>query len=66
MISFIIFLSFYLLPPFTAIDDQTRCKSMNYYLLKTFSRQPIQFGRFIARMLAGLVNTLKITRTSKV
>ncbi len=40
-------------------------KSMNYYLLKTFSRQPIQFGRFIARMLAGLVNTLKITRTSK-
>ncbi|WP_081033791.1 lysophospholipid acyltransferase family protein [Acinetobacter lactucae] len=40
-------------------------KSMNYYLLKTFSRQPIQFGRFIARMLAGLVNTLKSTRTSK-
>lgn len=40
-------------------------KSMNYQLLKTFSRQPIQFGRFLARLLAGLVNTLKITRTSK-
>ncbi|WP_144732151.1 lysophospholipid acyltransferase family protein [Acinetobacter oleivorans] len=40
-------------------------KSMNYYLLKTFSRQPIQFGRFLARMLAGLINTLKITKTSK-
>ncbi|KCX67554.1 hypothetical protein J560_4182, partial [Acinetobacter baumannii 855125] len=39
---------------------------MNYQLLKTFSRQPIQFGRFLARLLAGLVNTLKITRTSKV
>ncbi len=40
-------------------------KSMNYQLLKTFSRLPIQFGRSIARILAGLVNTLKITRTSK-
>ncbi|MNS12414.1 Lipid A biosynthesis lauroyl acyltransferase [compost metagenome] len=40
-------------------------KSMNYYLLKTFSRQPIKFGRFFARMLAGLINTLKITKTSK-
>ncbi|HAI53389.1 MULTISPECIES: lysophospholipid acyltransferase family protein [Acinetobacter calcoaceticus/baumannii complex] len=40
-------------------------KSMNYQLLKTFSRLPIQFGRSIARLLAGLVNTLKITKTSK-
>lgn len=40
-------------------------KSMNYFLLKTFSRQPIKFGRFLARMLAGLINTLKITKTSK-
>ncbi|CAI3123898.1 Lipid A biosynthesis lauroyltransferase [Acinetobacter calcoaceticus] len=40
-------------------------KSMNYFLLKTFSRQPIKFGRFFARMLAGLINTLKITKTSK-
>lgn len=38
---------------------------MNYQLLKTFSRLPIQFGRSIARLLAGLVNTLKITKTSK-
>ncbi|KCX81904.1 putative lipid A biosynthesis lauroyl acyltransferase domain protein [Acinetobacter baumannii 6112] len=35
---------------------------MNYQLLKTFSRLPIQFGRSIARLLAGLVNTLKKTK----
>ena len=40
-------------------------KSMNYQLLKTFSRQPIQFGRFLARLLAGLVNTLKLLEHQK-
>ena len=40
-------------------------KSMNYQLLKTFS-QPIQFGRFLARLLAGLVNTLKLLEHQKV
>lgn len=40
-------------------------KSMNYQLLKKFSRVPIQFGRSLARLLAGIVNTLKITKTSK-
>ncbi|MPW44335.1 lipid A biosynthesis acyltransferase [Acinetobacter guerrae] len=39
--------------------------SFNYRLLRFVSRQPIQFSRFIARMLAGLVNSLKITKTSR-
>lgn len=36
-----------------------------YRLLKFISRQPIQFSRFIARALAGLVNTLKVSKTSE-
>ena len=36
-----------------------------YRLLKFISRQPIQFSRFVARALAGLVNTLKISKTSE-
>jgi Kdo2-lipid IVA lauroyltransferase/acyltransferase len=36
-----------------------------YSLLKFISRQPIQFSRFIARMLAGLVNILKVSKTSE-
>ncbi|WP_130802127.1 lysophospholipid acyltransferase family protein [Acinetobacter ihumii] len=39
--------------------------SLNYRILKFISRQPIQFSRFMARMLAGLVNALKITKTSR-
>ena len=35
------------------------------FLLKVISQQPIQFSRFIARRLAGLVNLLKISKTSK-
>lgn len=35
-----------------------------YRLLKFVSRQPIQISRFIARGLAGLVNVLKISKTS--
>ncbi|MGE8559676.1 MAG: lysophospholipid acyltransferase family protein [Acinetobacter sp.] len=35
-----------------------------YRLLKFISRQPIQISRFIARMLAGLVNFLKMSKTS--
>lgn len=34
-------------------------------LLNFFSRQPIQFSRFIARMLAALINMLHITKTSE-
>jgi KDO2-lipid IV(A) lauroyltransferase len=35
-----------------------------YRLLKFVSRQPIQISRFIARTLAGLVNLLKLSKTS--
>ena len=35
------------------------------FLLKFISRQPLQFSRFIARGLAGLVNLLKVSQTSK-
>ena len=35
-----------------------------YRLLKFFSRQPIQMSRFIAQSLAGLVNLLKLSKTS--
>jgi KDO2-lipid IV(A) lauroyltransferase len=35
-----------------------------YGLLKFVSRQPIQISRFIAQSLAGLVNFLKISKTS--
>ena len=35
-----------------------------YRLLKFFSRQPIQISRFIAQSLAGLVNLLKLSKTS--
>ena len=35
-----------------------------YRLLKFLSRQPIQISRFIARSLAGLVNLLKMSKTS--
>lgn len=34
-------------------------------LLNFFSKQPIQFSRFYARILALIVNLLKITKTSK-
>lgn len=40
-------------------------QNTTYRLLKFISRQPIQFSRFIAKMLAGLVNTLKISKTSE-
>jgi KDO2-lipid IV(A) lauroyltransferase len=38
---------------------------LSYRLLKIISRQPIRVSRFIARILAGLVNTLKLSNTSK-
>ncbi|CAG69396.1 MULTISPECIES: lysophospholipid acyltransferase family protein [Acinetobacter] len=40
-------------------------RSFMYRLLKFISRQPIQLSRLFARMLAGLVNTLKLTKTSR-
>ena len=38
---------------------------LSYRLLKIISRQPIRVSRFIARILAGLMNTLKLSNTSK-
>ena len=35
-----------------------------YHLLKFLSRQPIKISRFIARSLAGVVNLLKLSKTS--
>ena len=40
-------------------------KSIISRLLPFISRQPIQFSRFIARMFAGVVNTLHLSKTSK-
>lgn len=46
------------------MTDQS-AQNTTYRLLKFISRQPIQISRFIARALAGLVNTLKISKTSE-
>lgn len=40
-------------------------QNTTYRLLKFISRQPIQFSRFFARNLAGLVNILKVSKTSE-
>ena len=45
------------------MTDNTPTDS-TYRLLKFISRQPIQISRFVARMLAGLVNFLKMSKTS--
>lgn len=45
----------------TTSDTQT----LTYRLLSLISRQPIRVSRFIARLLAGLVNILKLSNTSK-
>lgn len=39
--------------------------SMTTRLLNFFSRQPILFSRFFAKILAGIINTLHITKTSE-
>lgn len=39
-------------------------QNIAYSVLKFISRQPIQFSRWIAQALAGLVNILKISKTS--
>lgn len=46
------------------MTEQTK-NNNSYRLLNFVSRQPIQLSRFIARALAGLVNVLKITKTSE-
>lgn len=40
-------------------------QTSTYRLLNFVSRQPIQLSRFVAKMLAGLVNNFKISKTSK-
>lgn len=40
-------------------------QSMNYRLLKIISRQPLKFGRFFAGLLAGLINYVKISKTTR-
>ncbi|MEB6478297.1 lysophospholipid acyltransferase family protein [Acinetobacter vivianii] len=44
----------------------SRTTSSNYRLIKLLSRQPIQLGRFLARMVAGLVNTFQLSKLSKI
>lgn len=39
--------------------------SLAYRLLKLLSRQPLQISRSIARILAGMVNVLKVSKTSE-
>jgi len=46
------------------MTDKTS-KTMTDRLLQFVSRQPIQISRMIARSLAGLVNVLKISKTSQ-
>lgn len=45
---------------------QSRTISSNYRFIKLLSRQPIQLGRFLARMVAGLVNTFQLSKLSKI
>lgn len=45
---------------------QSRSSSSNYRLIKLLSRQPIQLGRFLARMVAGLVNTFQLSKLAKI
>lgn len=40
-------------------------QNSTYRLLNFVSRQPIQLSRFVAKMLAGLVNHLKLSKTSQ-
>jgi len=44
----------------------SRTISSNYRLIKLLSRQPIQLGRFLARTVAGLVNTFPLSKLSKI
>lgn len=44
----------------------SRTISSNYRLIKLLSRQPIQLGRFLARIVAGLVNTFQLSKLSKI
>ncbi|MCH7383780.1 lysophospholipid acyltransferase family protein [Acinetobacter dispersus] len=45
---------------------QPKTTSSNYRLIKLISRQPIQLGRFFARLVATLVNTFPLSKLSKI
>ena len=45
---------------------QPQATSSNYKLIKLFSKQPIQLGRFFARILAGLFNRFQLSKISKI
>lgn len=45
---------------------QSKSSSTNYRLIKLLSRQPIQLGRFMAGLVAGLVNTFSLSKLSKI
>ncbi|WP_109440961.1 lysophospholipid acyltransferase family protein [Acinetobacter haemolyticus] len=45
---------------------QSKSSNTSYRLIKLLSRQPIQLGRFFARMLAGLLTSLQLSKLSKI
>ncbi|ENX13398.1 hypothetical protein F895_02702 [Acinetobacter sp. CIP 64.2] len=45
---------------------QSKSSNANYRLIKFASRMPMQFSRFFARMVAGLVSTFQLSRLSKI
>ncbi|RZF55733.1 lipid A biosynthesis acyltransferase [Acinetobacter halotolerans] len=45
---------------------QPNSSHSSYHLLKLISRQPIQLGRFFARLVAMLVNTFQLSKISKI
>ncbi|ENX33467.1 hypothetical protein F889_02127 [Acinetobacter colistiniresistens] len=45
---------------------QSKSSSASYRLIKFASRMPIQFSRFFARMVAGLVRTFQLSKLSKI
>lgn len=45
---------------------QPNTSHSSYHLLKLISRQPIQLGRFFARLVAMLVNTFQLSKISKI
>lgn len=45
---------------------QPNSSHSRYHLLKLISRQPIQLGRFFARLVAMLVNTFQLSKISKI
>ena len=45
---------------------QSKSSNTSYRLIKFLSRQPIQLGRFFARMLAGFLTSFQLSKISKI